>query len=218
MNKLKLLAAVALAGLLGSSARASLPTSYSSVNIKLTVLVQTNDTTTSSVDKFNVLKIKVINKDVLQRVANEFTNVFTTAAVVPAGAQLVISGGFVGGHFAVLGRTNNVLLANASSGSGSYALRISNPGYDIFAGQSVSGGTTVFNVTTIGEFFWSDRTDANYVEIIGQAKVKDTYPHTGNSPESFSISGASNGYLSGRDANVSGSVSGSGKDTANFGP
>ena len=106
----------------------------------------------------------------------------------------------------------------SSSGSGSYELYISNPGYDNFAGQSVSGGTTVFNITTIGEFYWQDRAGANYVEMIGQANVKDTYPHTGNSPESFSINGASNGHLSGRGANVSGSVSGSGKDTANFGP
>ena len=45
MKKFKLLSAIAMAGLLGLSARAAISADYSSVNIKLTVLAQTNSTT-----------------------------------------------------------------------------------------------------------------------------------------------------------------------------
>jgi len=69
MNKYKLLVAVAVAGLFGLSARASIP-GYESVNIKCIILMQTNDTyPKATTTKFNVTKMKVTNKDILNLIA-----------------------------------------------------------------------------------------------------------------------------------------------------
>src|ERR1035438_8837161 len=93
MKKFKLLTAVALAGLLGLSARAALPANFSSVNFKLTVLIQAASTGSGTTTKFNVTKLKITNKEVLNQVTNEF-------GAFPAGAQLVLAGnGFFGGTF-----------------------------------------------------------------------------------------------------------------------
>ena len=78
MNKYKLLVAVAVAGLFGLSARASI-SGFDSVNIKCTILMQTNDTyPNANTTKFNVTKMKVTNKDILNLIAPEFaTNAFS---------------------------------------------------------------------------------------------------------------------------------------------
>jgi hypothetical protein len=214
MKKFKLLSAIAMAGLLGLSARAALPSGFSSVSIKLTVLLQTNNTAVHSTTKFNVTKLKVTNKDVLQVVANEFTGTFP-GAVVPTGAQLVLAGdGFFGGTFSVLAKDGAVLLANASSNTNEYELQISNNNNDIYTGGDTSTAET-FTIVTAADFFWQDATAANFLEIFGPATVKDTFKASGD-PESFKFSGAEDGFLGGRDAIVTGSVAGKGKDTADF--
>src|ERR1700690_1134166 len=78
MNKYKLLVAVAVAGLLGLSARATI-SGYELVKIKGTILVQTNDTVKGSTTKYNVTKVKVVNKDVLKLIQMEFGTNYPSA-------------------------------------------------------------------------------------------------------------------------------------------
>jgi hypothetical protein len=212
MKKIKLLSAIAMAGFLGLSARAAIPVDYSSVNIKLTVLFQTNNTTSGSVTKFNVDKIKVTNKEVLNQVTNEF-------GTLPAGAQLVVNFGFYDGPFAVANKDGAIILANVSSSTNSYVLRINDLGPDIYTGKSVSGGTQVYDITTTGEFKWVNGNDTAELDIAGAASVKDTFPHTGNRPESFMFGGADNNdhsFFGENDVFVSGTLSGSGKNSSDF--
>ena len=209
MNKMKLLTAVALAGLLGLSARAGISVNYSAINIHLTVLLQTNSTVSGSITKYNVTKVKVTNKEVLARVAAEF-------GAFPAGAQLVING-FFGGTFSVLAKDGTVLLANASVpvAADAYDLRITNPGNDLYTGQA-SSKADLFDIITAGEFYWQDATGANYLEVFGPAVVRDYEANPANSPESFEFSGVEDGGLGGHAAIVVGEISGAGKNTSRF--
>ena len=213
MKKFKLLSAIAMAGLLGLSARAAIPVDYSSVNFKLTVLFQTNNTTSGSTTKYHVDKIKITNKDVLTQVTNEF-------GTLPPGAQLVVYYGFYDGQFAVADKTGAIILANASSSivDTNYVLSINDTGPDIYTGEDKSGNY-VFDITTTGEFLYVNAADTAELDILGQASVKDKYPSTGNSPESFKLSGADNNdnsFFGGNSVFVSGTVSGSGKNSADF--
>ena len=211
MKKFKLLSAIAMAGLLGLSARAAIPVDYSSVNIKLIVLAQSTNTTSGSTTKFNVTKMKVINKDVLNQVTNQF-------GTFPAGAQLVVFFGFYDGQFAVADKTGAIILANASSSTNSYELRINQSGPNIFTGENKSGNQ-VYDITTTGEFIYVNGNDTGELDITGPASVKDTFPNTGNSPESFKFSGVDNNDNSFFGANsvfVSGTVSGAGENSADF--
>ena len=208
MKKFKLLTAVALAGLLGLSARAALPANFSSVNFKLTVLIQAASTGSGTTTKFNVTKLKITNKEVLNQVTNEF-------GAFPAGAQLVLAGnGFFGGTFSVLAKDGTVLLDNASSSGDSYELTISDPNNYIYTG-SETATTAKYNITTGGDFYWQDATASNFLEIVGPATVTDTIGAS-NGPESFKFSGLGDGFLTGNNAIVTGSVNGAGKNTASF--
>jgi hypothetical protein len=208
MKKFKILSAIAMAGLLGLSARASFPTDFSTVKIKLTVLIQTNDTFPGSSTKFNVTKLKVTNKEVLMQVANQF-------GALPSGAQLVLnSDGFFGGTFSVLNKDGTVFLANVSSSTNLYELNIENNNNDIFTGSENSSKET-FDITTAADFFWHAGTGTDHLEIFGPATVKDTFG-SNTDPESFKFIGAEDGELSSHAAIVTGSVSGHGKDTADF--
>ena len=203
MKKINQLAAVAMTGLLGLSAYAAIPADFSTVAIKLTVLTQN-----STISPFTVTKLKVTNKDVLAQVADEF-------GALPDTAQLVLTGnGFYGGTFAVLDKDGNVLIANASSSTDSYELSISNPNNDIYTGKD-SATSETFKIITAGDFYWQDGTASNWLEVYGPATVKDTYKASG-SPESFKFGGVEDGHLGGDDAIVTGSVSGKGKNTADF--
>jgi len=210
MNKLKLLTAVAVAGLLGVSARASLPANYSSVNIHLTVQIQTNETTTASSFKFHVNQIKVTNKDILARVAAEFGDIY------PAGAQLTILFGFWDDQFAVLDKTGAVLRANVSSGlSDSYELTIDQSGTRVETGGG-NNTTETDHLTMPGDFFWSDATDVNELQVFGLTTVIDTFK-SGNDPESFNLSnGVESGLLNDNNTLVTGSVSGKGANSNDF--
>jgi len=215
MKIFKLLSAIAMAGLLGLSARAAIPVDYSTVNIKLTVLAQTNNTTSGSTTKFHVVKMKVTNKDVLNQVTNEFNTTF------PAGAQLVLFFGFFdgGNNFAVANKAGTIILANASSSTNSYQLHLRDIGNDVFTGSSVSGGTEALNIITTGEFIWVNGNDTAELDIVGAAGVKDTFPHTGDSPESFKFAGVDNNgnsFFGENNLFVSGTVTGAGKNSADF--
>ena len=108
MKKINQLAVVAMTGLLGLSAHAAIPADFSTVAIKLTVVVQNANTVSGSTTKFNTTKTKVINKDIMTLVALQF-------GALPAKAQLVLStNGFYGGKFAVLNSDGTVFLATVS--------------------------------------------------------------------------------------------------------
>jgi hypothetical protein len=199
MNKYKLLVAVAVAGLLGMSARAAI-TAFDPVKIKGTILVQTNDTTKGSTTKYNVTKIKVTNKDILKLVENEFEVTF------PAGAQLAVDN-FWSGEFYVLDKAGAEIQYAGHTYTDDYELYL---GHDnnVYTGSDTSKVETDNSIST-AEFFYEDATDANRFAIYGLAIVKDTYAT--QEKESFKITGlAGDGYFAEHDAVVTGTVSGAG--------
>jgi hypothetical protein len=203
MKKIKLLVAVAIAGLLGLSARATVVSGYELVTVKGTILVQTNDT----LSKNSVEKLKITNKDVLKLIAAEFSTNF------PAGAQLAVDY-FWEGDFYVLDKNGNeILYASYNEGViDDYSLYLEYQNYVDSGSDTASKETD--NYTTIGEFYYEDATDANYFDIYGLTTVKDTYKSSSDS-ESFNMTGlAGDGYFAGYDAVVSGTVKGSGKNVA----
>jgi hypothetical protein len=202
MKRMQLVVAVAVAGLLGMSARASLPDGYSSVKIKLTALMQAPNTSTSSSTKYNITKVKVTNKEMLNLIATEF------ATSLGDGSQLVLNY-FWSGTFSVLNKDGAVILSNVSSNEDSWELYTDYDNY-VYTGKSSSSSTT-YNYETIGWFYWQDGADYNYLEVYGQASVDDSYKSSGTK-ESFKLSGSDNGQWNGDSAVVSGTVSGSGKN------
>jgi hypothetical protein len=209
MKKIKLLVAVAIAGLLGLSARAAV-SGYDLVTVKGTVLAQTNDTYNSkdTVTYYNVAKFKVTNKTILNLIAMEYVTNFPSG--FPAGAQLAVDY-FFNGEFYVLDKNGNILLANAgvSAGADDYSLYFEYATYVDSGSDTASKETD--NYTTIGEFYYEDATDANYFDIYGLTTVKDIYGTKDS--ESFNMTGmAGDGYINDTEVVVSGTVKGSGKN------
>ena len=202
MKRSQLLVAIAVAGLLGMSARASLPDGYSSVKIKLTALMQAPTTTTSSSAKFNTTKVKITNKEMLNLVATEF------AVTLGDGAQLVLNN-FWSGTFSVLNKDGAVIIGDASENEDSWELYTD---YDnsVYTGKENSSSTT-YNYDAIGYFYWQDGAGTNYLEIYGATTVSESYKSSGTK-EKFKITGADDGEWMGDEAVVSGTVSGSGKN------
>jgi hypothetical protein len=207
MNKYKLLVAVAVAGLLGVSARASI-SGYESVKIKGTILVQTNSTTSGSTTKYNVTKVKVVNKDVLKLIEAEFGTNYPSAGT--NGAQLVIDY-FFNGAFYVLDKNGNEILSASHNGfvSDDYELYLDYDNY-VYTGSDTSSKET-YNYVTTGEFFYRDATDANSFDVYGPTTVKETYAT--HDSESFKMNAlVGDGTFGENDAVVMGTVSGSGKN------
>jgi hypothetical protein len=202
MKRSQLLVAIAVAGLLGMSARASLPDGYSSVKIKLTALMQAPDTTTSSSTKYNITKVKITNKEMLNLIATEF------GASFGDGVQLVLNN-FWSGTFSVLNKDGAVILSNVSSNEDSWELYTDYDNY-VYTGKS-SSSSTKYSYTTIGWLYWQDGSAYNYFEVYGEASVDDSYKDSGTK-ESFKLTGSDNGQWMGDSAVVSGTVSGSGKN------
>ncbi len=201
MNKCKLLVAVAVAGLLGTSARAAV-TGYDPVTIKGTVLVQTNATHNGSTTKYNVIKLKIVNKDILKFIANEFEETF------PAGAQLAVNN-YWQGEFYVLDKAGNEIRFAGHTYLDDYELYISK-GNHVYTGSETPSKET-YNSTGIATLYYSDANDYNYFSASGLVTVKDTY--STKDSESFKLTGAGNGYiLDDYDTVVSGTLSGSGKN------
>jgi hypothetical protein len=206
MKRSQLLVAVAVAGLLGMSARASLPDGYSSIKIKLTALMQAPSTSTSSSVKYNTTKVKITNKEVLNLIATEFST------SLGDGSQLVLNN-FWSGDFSVLNKDGAVIIGNASSNEDSWELYTDYDNY-VDTGKSTSSSTK-YSYTAIGYLYWQDGAGYNYFEVYGEASVDDSYKSSGTK-QSFKLNGADNGQWNGDSAVVSGSVSGSGKN--NIGP
>jgi hypothetical protein len=202
MKRIQLVVAVAVAGLLGMSARASLPDGYSSVKIKLTALMQAPNTSTSSSTKYNTTKVKVTNKEMLNLIATEF------ATSLGDGSQLVLNN-FWSGTFSVLNKDGAVILSNVSSNEDSWELYTSYDNY-VYTGKSTSSSTK-YSYDMIGYFYWQDGADVNYLEIYGATTVDDSYKSSGTK-ESFKITGSDDGEWMGDSVVVSGTVSGSGKN------
>jgi hypothetical protein len=219
MNKYKLLVAVAVAGLFGLSARASI-SGFDSVNIKCTILMQTNDTyPNANTTKFNVTKMKVTNKDILNLIAPEFatnspspyTNFpFSPPALngFPPGSKLVVDN-FFDGEFYVVSGTNVIL--HVQTGPEDLFVLYLEYSNNVYTGSDTASKETK-NYTTIGEFKYVDGTDANNFDVYGLTTVKDTFKASGES-ESFKMTGlAGDGSFGGTNAVVSGTVKGSGKN------
>jgi len=198
MNKLKLLAVVALVGLVGLNARAAAITNADLVNVKLTLLIQTNGNAG--------LTVKLTNKDVLQAIANEFTNSFP-GKVVPKGATLAVAG--LGGNFEVF--TNKVLLlanasTNAAAGGDGYQLGLSTK-----TGVVTKSIATAFDETYSSSLTYNQAGSARAFTISGLASLKEhAAAHATTFEESFTFSGSGAGTVNTANAVVSGTVTGAG--------
>jgi hypothetical protein len=200
MKKLTLLAVVALIGLVGLSTRAASITNADLVNVKLTLLIQTN------VSGFQQgLAIKLTNKDVLQAIANEYTNSFP-GKVVPKGAALAVTS--LGGNFEVF--TNNVLLladasTNAASGD-NYQLALTTK-----PGVTTKSTATQFDETYPTSLTYNQAGSARAFTITGLTSLKEKAASATTFSESFKFIGSGSGTVSGSAAIVAGTVSGTGK-------
>jgi hypothetical protein len=204
MKRSQILVAVAVAGLLGMSARASLPDGYSSVKIKLTALMQAPTTTTTSSAKYNITKVKITNKEMLNLIATEYD------VSLGDGSQLVLNN-IWSGYFSVLNKDGAVLIGNASYTpfESNWELRMFIDNY-VYTGKS-SSSSTKYSYDAITDLSWTDGDDFNYFDVYGETTIDDSYKSSG-SKESFKLNGADNGQWMGDSAVVSGTVSGSGKN------
>jgi hypothetical protein len=203
MKKFKLLSAVALIGFVGLSARAAI-TNADFVDVKFTLLIQTNGS--------DGLKVKITNKDVLQAIANEFTNKFPSK-VVPKGAKLAIAGA-LGGVFEVF--TNKALLlananTNPAAGGDGYQLSLSTKPATEVTTQSTS---TKLDETLAGSLTYNQAGSARAFTISGLASFMDTKAKASSTTfdETFTFGGSGAGTVNGANAVVSGTVTGTGED------
>jgi hypothetical protein len=216
MKMSQLVVAVAVAGLLGMSARASLPDGYSSAKVKLTLLMQAASTTTSSSIKFNTMKVKVTNKEILNLIASQWD------VSLGDGSQLVLDN-FYDGQFSVLNKDGAVIIGDASEYGDTYwALWTGvqyNYGSDTDASVYTGKGTETsisYKYDAIGYFYWVDADDYNNFEIYGEATINDSGKAPSTSKEKFKLTGADYGQWDGDNAVVTGTISGSGKNNVYF--
>jgi hypothetical protein len=203
MKRMQLVVAMAVVGLLGMSARASLPDGYSSVKIKLTALMQAPSTTSSSSTKYNTTKVKITNKEMLNLIATDYST------TLGDGSQLVLNN-IWSGTFSVLNKDGAVLIGNASDdGETDWSLYTSVESR-VYSGKDSSSSST-YNYDAIAYLHWNDDDDYNYFAVFGATTIDDSYKSSGDK-ESFKINGADNGQWNGSTAVVSGTVSGSGKN------
>ena len=209
MKKFKLLSAIAMAGLLGLTARAAIPSGLQSVNVKLTILTQTNDTDTAHSEKFNVVKLKVTSKDVLGLIAKEFTNV---DGITDSGSQLVVDD-FFNGTFEVLDKDGNVILADASDSTNEddYDLNYSYDNYVETGSESLSTDQETQDYTTVSEFDYDSATDTSWFEVDGAATVKFNTNANDKGTESYKFAGAGDAEVNSVEAVATCTASGSGK-------
>jgi hypothetical protein len=199
MKKLKLLTAIAVAGVVGMSVHAANPSGFETINIKLTALAQNGD---------NTQKIKITNKDLLNQIAQEFDE----SSVTNKGAKIALgSGGFFDGDFFVLDQNNTEIL-DASD-------ELNPDDYHLF----FDWDTVVFSEksdkessTAVAFFEFENANGSVSVDLNGLAKVNDTFKNDSES-ESLKFTGSGNGEDSGDAAVVSGSISGSGKGLSDIG-
>jgi hypothetical protein len=210
MKKIKLMTIIAVAGLVGFAARAAVPLPYDLVTVKLTALFQTNNTDTTS----KIIKVKITNKDILSLIASEFTN--SAAAITNKGAKLAVDS-FFDGTFAVLDKTNGVILADASTGistNDDYELFIEQDGNSVDA-FNTTGSKDTHNLAVVGFFEFENANDTIFGDTFGAAGVKEKFTDTKDS-ESFVLAGTEDVEIGGRSGVLTGRVSGTGKDNDNI--
>jgi hypothetical protein len=209
MKRSQLLVAVAVAGLLGMSARASLPDGYSSIKIKLTALMQAPSTSTSSSVKYNTTKVKVTNKEMLNLIATEFDT------TLGDGSQLVLDNVW-NGNFSVLNKDGAVLIDDASTGAAEDSWELyTEVESRVFTGKETSTSITQ-NFDAVIYFHWNDGSDYNYIDLFGAGTIDDSGKMDKGSKEKFKMSGGDNGQWMGSGAVISGTISGSGKNNVLF--
>ena len=198
MKNLKLLAAVALVGLVGLSARAATITNVDLLQVKLTLLIQTNGDT--------AVKAKIINKNVLQQIANEFTNTFP-GKVVPNGAVLAITG--VGGTFQVFSNKTLILAnanTNAATGDG-YQLNMTTK-----TGVITKSTGTKFDEVLPTSFTYSQAGIVQTYTTSGLTSLDESAgSHATTFSEAFKFTGSGAGTFGLTTAIVAGTVNGAGK-------
>jgi hypothetical protein len=204
MKKFKLLSAIALAGLVGLTARAATPVNFDLVSVKLTAVVQTN------IDD-KIVKIKIVNKDVLNLIASEFTN--KAAQVTGKGAKLAVDS-FLEGDFAVLDKTNGIIVADASErlNEDDYELFIENDGDSVQDIKDNSHFTD--SILTTGFFEFESPNGSIFGEIQGLTSVKQSEVDDKDS-ESFKLTGEEDAEINDADGVLTGTVSGLSKDSDN---
>ena len=184
MKKIKLMTVIAMAGIAGLTARASAPTGLDIVTIKATALVQGDDTDKGDTTKFHVAKIKVVTKDVLALIANEYPG--NAAAITNSGAKLAVDS-FFAGDFEVLNSTNGVILADAGQPNPANT----NDDYDLFidtdnavatGSDSDKGESDSWVVATEVEYDSAD--ESSFFDVEGISAVKSKFPESDNSVNS----------------------------------
>jgi hypothetical protein len=197
MKMSKMLAAVAVAGLMGMSVQASIPNGYGPVTVNMTALTQNDAVVTTNsagtiTAKVTTTKLKITTKDILALIGDEF-------GALPDGARLVTA--VMGSAFAVLDKDGNVLISNAGSHSGSYALGITSMGGAVQSGvqtESSTAETVKIKMNTIGEFYYSNAADTEGFLLIGGFEVKEALKLTATTESigvSLKLSGAGYGGL-----------------------
>ena len=198
----------------GDFGYSSLPSGYTSFRAELVILEQGGtNTTTNGITTVHLKDFRVDTDDILGLINEEFGTSFS----VTNGDKLVISNAW-NGTFSVLSKTNSVLLANASSGTGSYRLSfyVTN---SVYAEKMTTNCETKYSVGE-GNFVYQSGNGLDSFHLQGLTTVNDSYFHT-NSAESFQLSGGV-GTLSFSDTNepdpgsgiIDGSISGSGRNNA----
>ncbi len=200
------------------------PSGLTSVDIDLFVLGQGTTNTADGIGKghykngsqdgAHFTQSKIDNNDILSLINDEFGTSFSETN----GDYLAVSN-FWNGQFIVLGPSNTVLLANASSNTNGdhYALGFSSAN-TVFTTTEKTNCETKFSVTD-GFLDYESGDGSNSFMLEGFTTVIDSYFNGGsNSVESFELSGGI-GSISSSDTNgvsgvLTGTVSGSGKNNA----
>src|SRR5665213_722303 len=206
MKKLKLLTALAVAGIVGMTAHATGASGFETINFKLTAYASTNDTA-------KLVKIKITNKDVLNQVEQEFGNV----AITISGAKLALgSGGIFNGtgDIYVLNKTNGVVVDASNVNDNQYQLGFS---FDHEATSAPNNGDKETTMA-VGHFTFSNASGSTAGDLQGLAKVTETFKNNNSGDsESFKFTGTGNGEYHGTSAVVTGTISTSGKDILDIG-
>lgn len=192
----------------------ALPSGLTSVHVDLFVLGQGNTTTNNGVIQVHFKQSRIDDNDILGLINDEFGTSFSETN----GDHLAISN-FWDGKFIVLGRTNNVLLADASSNTNGDHFRLGfSSGKTVFASTETTNCETKFSVVD-GFLNYESGNTSNSFTLEGFTTVNDAYFNDfSNSAESFQLTGGigsiSSSGTNGLSGVLTGTVSGSGKNNA----
>jgi hypothetical protein len=191
-----------------------LPSGLTSVHINLSVLSQGKTNTVDGTTFVHFKQSKIDDGDILGLINNEFGTSFSETN----GDHLAVSN-FWDGQLIVLGKTNNILLANASANTNGDHFQLGfSSANTVFASTATTNCLTKFSVAD-GFLKYESGDGSNSFSLEGLTTVNDSYFHgLSNSVESFQLSGGI-GSISSTDTNgvsgvLTGSASGSGKNNA----